>query len=99
MKRCNGSCQKTQWFNPIPIEILYKPEVVVNLVCFGGLNICIYNGLNGSSLYQVGACLQAKSCYEGWIPHFSVGYESYKLGLVSESWICHIQLKLKILKG
>jgi hypothetical protein len=40
----------------------------------------------------------SRSCYEGWIPHFSVGSENYKLGLVSESWISHIQLKLKILK-
>ena len=24
---------------------------------------------------------QAGTCYEGWIPHFSVGYENYKMGL------------------
>ena len=93
---CNGSCQKTRWFNPIPIEILYKPEVWVNLRVSWW--IYIYNGLNGSSFYQVGACLQVKSCYEGWIPHISVGSEIKKLGLVSESWISHIELKLKILK-
>jgi hypothetical protein len=37
------------------------------------INICIYNGLNESSFYQVGACLQAESCHEDWIPHISVG--------------------------
>jgi hypothetical protein len=87
--------KKTQWLNPIPIEILYKPEVVVNLRCLGGLNICIYNGLNGSSFYQVGACLQVESCYEGWIPHISVGSEINKLGLVMRVGFLISQLDLR----
>jgi hypothetical protein len=73
--------KKIQWFNPIPIEILYKPEVVVNLSVSWWI-LYIYNGLNGSSFYQVGACLQAKSCYEGWIPHISVGSKINKMGIV-----------------
>jgi hypothetical protein len=73
--------KNTQWLNPIPIEILYKPKVVVNLMFLFGLNICIYNGLNGSSFYQVGACLQVESCYEGWIPHILVGSKINKMGL------------------
>jgi hypothetical protein len=31
-------CQKTQWFNLIPIEILYKPEIVVERKCLCGLH-------------------------------------------------------------
>jgi hypothetical protein len=27
---------KRQWFNHVPVEILYKPEVVVNIMCLGG---------------------------------------------------------------
>ena len=37
-------------------------------------------------------------CYEGWIPHFSVGSENYKPGLVTKSWVSHSFLKLKIFK-
>jgi hypothetical protein len=57
--------KKTQWFNPIPVEILYKPEVMVNLRVSWWI-IYIYNGLNGSSFYQVGVYLQGESCYEGY---------------------------------
>jgi hypothetical protein len=42
------------------------------------VDIYIYNGLNESSFYQVGACLQAESCHEDWIPHISVGSEINK---------------------
>ena len=61
------------------------------------INIYI-NGLNESSFYEVGVYLQVESCHEDWIPHISVGSEINKLGLVSESSISHIQLKLKILR-
>jgi hypothetical protein len=88
--------KKTHWFNPIPFEILYKPEVVVNLsVSWWIKYICIYNGLNGSSFYQVGACLQAESCYEDWIPHISVGSEINKLGLVMRVGFLISQLDLR----
>ena len=127
--------KKTHWFNPILFEILYKPEVLVNLIVSWWIkSICIYNGLNESSFYQVGAYLQVGSCmrirfitsqldlrptswdllwgldsshlswmwdqqdgtcYEGWIPHFSVGSENYKLGLVTKSWVSHNCLNMK----
>jgi hypothetical protein len=90
--------QKMQWFKFTPVGRLYKQERTVRRRCLGGLNICIYNGLNGSSFYQVGACLQVESCYEDLIPHISIRSKNYKLGLISEIWISHIQLKLKILK-
>jgi hypothetical protein len=60
--------KKTQWFNPISIEILYKPEVVVNL----GVSWWIIYIYNGSSFYQIGSYLQVESCYEGWIPYILV---------------------------
>jgi hypothetical protein len=46
------------------------------------LDIYIYIYIYISSLYQVGAYLQAESCDEDLIPHISVGYEINKLGLV-----------------
>ena len=64
------------------VEILYKQKNMVKIKCLSGLNICIYNGLNGSSFYQVSVCLQVESCYEGWILHISIGSEINKLGLV-----------------
>ena len=67
-------CQKTHWFNIIPIQILYKLEMCSEKSVSWWIYIYIYNGLNESSFYHVGACLQVESCYEGWIPHISVRY-------------------------
>ena len=39
---------------------------------------------------------QVGTCYEGWIPHFSIGSENYNMGFVTKSWISHNCLKLKI---
>jgi hypothetical protein len=87
--------QKTQCFKFTPVGRLYKQERMVRRECLGGLNIFIYNGLNGSSFYQVGACLQAESCYEGWIPHISVGSEINKMGLVMRVGFLISQLDLR----
>jgi hypothetical protein len=56
----------------------------------GYIYIYIYDGLNESSFYHVGTCLEAESFHEDWILDISVGSENYKLGILSESWISHI---------
>ena len=65
--------------------------MVVTLECLGGY---IYNGLNESSSYQVGSCLQVESYYEGWITNISVGSEINKLGLVMRVGFLISQLDL-----
>jgi hypothetical protein len=87
--------QKTQCFKFTPVGRLYKQETMVIRVCLGGLNIFIYNGLNGSSFYWVGSCLQDESCYEGWIPHIFVGSEITTLRIVMRVGFLISQLDLK----
>jgi hypothetical protein len=86
---------KRHWFNPIPIEILYKLEVVVNLRVSWWIYIYIYIYIYESSFYQVGACLQVESCFEGWIPHISVGSEINKSGLVMRVGFLISQLDMR----
>jgi hypothetical protein len=70
--------------------------VEVYIFIYNGLNEGSFYQV-GACL-QVGFCMrigfltsqldlrsQVGTCYEGWIPHFSVGYENYKMGLVTES--------------
>jgi hypothetical protein len=63
-----------------PLEDYISKGIQREEVCLGGyiyIYIYIY-GLNESSFYQVGACLQVESCHEDWIPHISVGSEINK---------------------
>ena len=60
-------------------KISIEEESIDETECLGGY---IYNVLNESSFYQVGACLQDESFQEDWIPHISVGSEINKIGLV-----------------
>ena len=53
------------------------------------------NGLNESSLYQVGACLQVESCHKDWIPHISVGSKINKLGFAKRVGFIISQLDLR----
>jgi hypothetical protein len=79
-----------------PFKWLYKQNLVLEKDVSRWIKYK-YNKLNEKFiLCQVGACLQVGSCYEGWIPHFLVGYENYKLGLVYESWISLIELDRRI---
>ena len=64
MKMCIVLYWKDTWIQYILVGRLYKQKIVEKRKCLGGLNICIYSGLNGSSFYQVGACLQAESFHE-----------------------------------
>ena len=57
--------------------------------------IFIYNELNEGSFYQVGSCLEVESCYEGWIPHISVGSEINKMVLVMRVGFLISQLDLR----
>ena len=56
--------QKMQWFKFRPVGRLYKQGIMMrrSVVEFVEVYIFIYNGLNESSFYQVGACLQSGSC-------------------------------------
>ena len=57
--------------------------------------IYIYDGLNGSSFYHVGACLQDESFHEDWIPHISFVSEINKLGLIMRVGFLISQLDLR----
>jgi hypothetical protein len=90
--------QKTQCFKLTPVGRLYKQEIMVrrSVVEFVEVYIFIYNGLNESSFYQVGVCLQVGSCMRigflnlSWISQVGscmrIGFLNSQLDLRSTSW-------------
>jgi hypothetical protein len=82
MKRYNGSNIKRHNDSKLtPVGRLYKQKGMVrrSVVEFVEVYIFIYNGLNESSFYQVGACLQVESCMQ-------IGFPTSQLDLRSTSW-------------
>jgi hypothetical protein len=81
MKRYNGSNMKRHNdSNSHQLEdYINKRNGEKSVVEFVEVYIFIYNGLNESSFYQVGACLQVGSCMR-------IGFLTSQLDLRSTSW-------------